>query len=166
MKYLTTFFLLLFATLSSVCQSFDTIKVSNQQASVDVDIIYVDCQNKNELRTRTRNLEDSLNNCSITRTYYTDHDNIYYQKTYNLFGQLREEGYCKEKCNDRKFLGFKLKSNTLIIIKDGQWKFYDNNGYKRADCCYKDGQLCSGCLWQNYDINGNKIDKSPVFIDH
>jgi hypothetical protein len=165
LKYLTTLFLLLLKSISSFGQSFDTIKVLNTQANVHEYFICIKDHDKNGQRI-PRNLEDSLNNCSITNIYYTNYENIYYQKTYNLFGQLREEGFGKKKWNDRKFLGLKFKSNSFTIIKDGQWKFYDNHGYKRADCCYRDGQLCSGCLWQNYDIKGNKIEASPVFIDH
>lgn len=141
-------------------QTTDTIKVLDK-LSGDIFII---CKNERERIGRQQTKDDSLNNCTLTKTYQTDHKDIYYLKVYNLYGQLREEGFAKAVWRDRKILGIKLKPKNFSLVNDGQWKFYDNNGYKTSDCCYYNDKICSGCVWTTYDDKGNKTQE--IIIDH
>ena len=165
MKHLTIKLLIslaLFLPTVSFGQNTDTIQVSD---SIFGSIIVV-CKNERERIHFGRQLtrEDSLNNCTETKTYLTNHKEIYYLKMFNLYGQLRAEGFAKAMWFDRKVLWIKIRPKHFTIVRNGRWMFYDNNGNKTSDCCYKNDKMCSGCKWTNYDKEGNII--SEYFIDN
>jgi len=100
-------------------QTFDSIKVSDSLSGE----IYINCKTNHErikLDERGQQIyskEDSLNNCTLTKTYKTNHKDIYYIKEFNLFGQLQDEGFAKAVWRNRKFLGIKLKPKTFSLVK-------------------------------------------------
>ncbi len=121
------------------------------------------CKNlKNKIHRGVATKKDSLSNCLISKTFKTDHVDIYYVKEFDLRGKLREEGYAKNNWVTRNFLGIKLKPKLQTVQKDGAWKFYDALGNKISDCCYKDGKICDGCLWSEYDEQGYKIKEYKI----
>ena len=139
-------------------QAYDSIKVLNELNDETFTCKY----NREKIVQLTK--YDSLNNCIITKMYKTDRKDIYYIKEFNLYGQIREEGFGFAVWNKRTFLGIKLKPKTFYLQKDGNWKFYDNKGNKISDCGYKGNKIYKDCEWREYDEKGN-LTKSYL-IDH
>jgi len=99
---------------------------------------------------------DSMKYCYVSKTFKTDHIDVYYIKEYDFKGKLRQQGYAKKFWVDRKMLGIKFKPVSRKIEKEGAWEFFDEKGFKISDCCYKKGIICNGCVWTEFDDQGYK----------
>jgi len=115
-----------------------------------------------KIHRKTYMHSDSVTNCIISKTYRTDHIGLFYIKEFDMNGKLRDEGYAKTVWKQRNFAGIHLKPKNRAVQKDGDWKFFDENGYKISDCCYKEGKLCDGCNWTEYDDKGKIIKEYKI----
>lgn len=125
------------STISSYGQLYDGVKVSST--------IHFECTVFPNVIHRGFSLpttqDDSLNKCYRTQEFETDHKNIYYVKIFNLYGQVKEEGF-----GINKFMGFrKFFKRAYITERDGPWKFYDNFGNKISECGYTNGVKWETC---------------------
>jgi hypothetical protein len=160
LKYLIATFILAFSFYISIAQSIpDSVKVEDEVPGG----LHMYCKDlKKMTRTNTYTRVDSLSNCIISKTFKTDHIDLYYIKEFDLNGKIRDEGYAKGVWIPRWFLGIRLQSKVHAIQKDGAWRFYDDLGYKISDCCYKNGKICNGCIWVEYDKQGYELKEYKI----
>lgn len=87
--------------------------------------------------------------CITTYSFKTNIDTVVYYKMYGRKKTLRAEGFVNAWYYES------LKAH--VFSKNGEWKFYDKNGFLVSTCCYDHDMLCKDCIWKEYDANGNVI---------
>jgi len=78
----------------------------------------------------------------VVRFYSTNHENVFYQKTFTLGGSLTSEGF---------FLFSKTEEFGESYTPVGKWMFYDDAGNLKSTCKYVNGDFTEDCKWYRWD---------------